>query len=81
MMPDAFAGRPQERFIVRMERDASDPFADIAQKRVIAHLEGGTSIAGTFIRAAGGFIVVEQADPDKTVIVNVQKIIYLETAD
>jgi hypothetical protein len=80
LMPAAPDGTRQRPLVVHMERGTSDPFADIAQKRVIVHLEGGTSIGGTFMRAAGGFIVLEQADPAKAMIVNVQKIIYLETA-
>jgi len=65
-----------------------DPFADIVQKRVIVHLDGDKSVAGTFVRSAAGFIVIEQRianEPElvhKTlIIVNVQKIVYLETVE
>jgi hypothetical protein len=56
-------------------------FTNIGQKRVIVHLEGGKSIAGTLVQAADGFIVIEQPDVHKTLIVNVQKMVYLETVE
>jgi hypothetical protein len=58
-----------------------DAFANIGQKRVTVYLEGGRAIAGTFVRAAGGFIVIEQPEAHKTVIVNAQRMLYLETAE
>lgn len=57
------------------------PFASIGQKRVIVHLEGDKTVAGTFVRATDGFIVIEQPDVHKTVIVNLEKMVYLETAE
>ena len=58
-----------------------DPFADIVQKRVVVHLDGDKSVAGLFVRTTPGFIVIDQRDPHKTLIVNVQKIVYLETVE
>jgi len=58
-----------------------DAFANIGQRRVTVYLEGGRAVSGTFARAAGGFIVIEQPEAHKTMIVNVQKIVYLETAE
>jgi len=60
---------------------ASDPFAEVHQKHVVVHLEGGKSVEGTFARATRGFIVIKQEDLHKTMIVNVQKIVYLETVE
>jgi hypothetical protein len=58
-----------------------DPFAGIVQKQVIVHLDGDKSVAGLFVRTTPGFIVIEQPAPHKTLIVNVQKIVYLETVE
>lgn len=65
-----------------------DPFAGIVQKQVIVHLEGDKSLDGTLVRSAGGFIVIQQpiigGEPQamrKTLIVNVQKIVYVETVE
>lgn len=65
-----------------------DPFAAIVQKRVIVHLEGDKSLEGTLVRSAGGFLVIEQRTPNEpqlmrktTLIVNMLKIIYLETVE
>lgn len=57
------------------------PFTSIGRKRVIVHLEGDKTLAGTFIRAADGFIVIEQPDLHRTMIVNMQKMVYLETVE
>jgi len=60
---------------------APDPFTEVLQKRVLVHLEGGKSVEGTFARATREFIVIKQEDLRKTMIVNVQKIVYLETVE
>jgi hypothetical protein len=57
------------------------PFTSIGQKRVIVHLDGDKTLAGAFIRAADGFIVIEQPDAHRTMIVNMQRIVYLETVE
>jgi len=57
-----------------------DPFADVMFQDVAVHLDGGTVLKGLLVRNVFGFLVLEQQQPHKTLVVNAQKVVYVETA-
>ncbi|MGD9128143.1 MAG: hypothetical protein PVH19_12265 [Planctomycetia bacterium] len=57
----------------------SDPFQEFYQKNVLVHLEEEKAVNGLLLRKTQGFLIIKRPGVDKTLLVNVQKIVYLET--
>ncbi|MBI4028622.1 MAG: hypothetical protein HY360_26785 [Verrucomicrobia bacterium] len=59
----------------------SDPFGELLQKRVRLHLEGGETLEGMLTANRGNFIEIKRSNEQAALIVNKQKIVYLETIE
>jgi len=58
-----------------------EPLHELVNRPVTVRLEGGKTLAGTFVRSAADFIAIRQRDARKLVFVNKAKIVAIETAE
>jgi hypothetical protein len=59
-------------------RAARGPFAQFQGKQVIVHLDGDKTVGGVFKGVVQGFAMLEGPDGLTTLVVNMQKIVYVE---
>lgn len=57
------------------------PFPQLDGKQVVVHLEGGKTLDGVYAGMSGTLLAIESLDPHRTLIVNMQKVLYIEVAE
>ena len=66
---------------IGMRGEEPDPFAELAQRQVEVFLEGGKTIRAVFTRHSGNFIVLKSVDGRNTIIINVAKMVGIQTVE